>query len=108
MEDKIWQEEIKRWKEKQEQKKYWQEKFINVGFLVGIFELYLRRNKLWRSSYEELMGVKFRSRDLEVNSDYDEIDEDFIEVFILRFNGKVVRKGIPLSNFLNWQLNRHE
>lgn len=87
-------------------KKWWEEKFEDGKFLEGIFHMYLRKNKLWHSSYEGIIGVKFRHREMVFDPEYDEIDEDFIEVFILQDNGMAVRKAIPFSEFLKWQESR--
>ena len=87
-------------------KKWWEEKFEDGTFLEGIFHSYLRRNKLWHSSYKEIMGVKFRLREMVFDPEYDEIDEDFIEVFILQDSNIAVREVIPFSKFLKWQESR--
>ena len=52
------------------------------------------------------MGIKFRLREMVFDPDYDEIDEDFIEVFILRDDGMAVREAIPFSKFLKWTESR--
>ena len=87
-------------------KNWWKEKFEDGTFLESIIHMYLRRNKLWCSSYEEIMGIKFRLREMVFDPDYDEIDEDFIEVFILRDDGMAVREAIPFSKFLKWTESR--
>ena len=89
-----------------QEKNWWLNKFDDGVFLIGMFSLYFKRNKMWESSWDEIVGTQFRYRDAERRSEYDEFDGDFIECFILTDDRQVVRKCVLLSDFLDWQQNR--
>ncbi len=88
------------------EKEKWSERMEDAHFLYVMFELYLKRTKQWESLWDELVGAKLHFRDAEWEPQYDEFDEDFIELFILRSVGDVVRKIVLFSEFLEWQENR--
>ena len=90
----------------QKNKHWWLNKFDDGMFLIGMFSLYFKRNKMWESSWDEIVGIRFHHRDVEWCSEYDEFDGDFIECFILIYNGEVVRKCFLFSDFLEWQEKR--
>ena len=90
----------------QEDKNWWISRFDDGRFLIGMFSLYFKRNKMWEPLWDEIVGTRLRYRDGEWRSEYDELDGDFVECFILTADGQVVRKCVLLSDFLDWQKNR--
>ncbi len=89
-----------------EGKNWWMEKFNDGVFLAGMFEMYLKRTKQWERFWGEVVGTKRHYRDTEWRSEYDELDGDFVEVFIRDVNGQIITKCVLLSDFFEWQESR--
>lgn len=89
-----------------EYKKFFHDKFEDGRFLGAMFELYLKRNKLWQNYWSEIVGQKYHDRDIEWLSEYDEFDGDFVEVFIKKNDNTFCTKCFLYSDFINWQISR--
>lgn len=94
--------------EKDKEKKYFREKFEDGIFLGVMFDLYLKRNKLWKNYWSEIVGQKYHSRNTEWRSEYDEFDGDFVELFIKNNDGTFCTKCFLYSDFIDWQISRYE
>lgn len=88
------------------EKEKWSERFEDAQFVNTMFELFLKRTGQWDTLWGEIVGTRMHYRDTEWEQQYDEFDEDFIELFILRNVGDVVRKIVLFSEFLEWQEKR--